>query len=371
MPGERREFKGYNGKNRLSPKRGKAEALIWVKIKKCATVLAVSVTLTVFSTTALAADIPKELVPMGNAVGISIRTNGAMVSELSSTETENGVVSPAKDAGILPGDIITMVGEKAVTDAKSLTEALTVYGVKEVPVRVEREGKEIQFSVEPCNIGGSSFIGVWVRDAMTGIGTVTFYDPKTDVFGALGHGVNDMDTGVIIPVRDGVIMPANISGITPGQAGTPGQLGGLFSMENTAGIISDNSDVGIFGEIYHDTLENMGDIIPVGIKSDIKVGDATILSTTEGETVREYDVEITRVYTESGDGRSMMIKVTDDDLISVTGGIVQGMSGSPIIQNGKLIGAVTHVMISDPTRGYGIAIGDMLEQAYAEVDTAA
>lgn len=323
------------------------------------------------SVTAMAAGVPEELVPMGIAVGINIETNGALVSELSSAETENGTVSPAKDAGILPGDIITKVGNAVITDASSLTEALSNCDETPVPIQVDRGGEAVQLNVRPCDIDGGMFIGVWVRDAMSGIGTMTFYDPETGAFGALGHSVNDIDTGVIIPVREGVIMSANISGVTPGKAGAPGQLGGLFSIENTTGSISDNSSVGIFGEIYDGCLKNVGEIIPVGKKSDIKVGDATILSTVDGETVQEYDVEITRVYHEGGDGRSMMVKVKDGDLIAATGGIVQGMSGSPIIQNGKLIGAVTHVMISDPTKGYGIAIGDMLEQAYGQMDTAA
>ncbi len=311
--------------------------------------------------TAYAAEIPSELVPMGSVVGINAYVNGVIVTGLGEITEENGEkAAPARDAGIKPGDIITKLGGKRVESIKELTDALNGSGEKELSVNVERTGKELQLMITPCKTGGERSIGVFVRDMLSGIGTVTFYDPESSVFGALGHSINDTDTGVPIPLQSGTVMPADVNGIVQGKPGSPGQLGGFFSYDEVIGNIDKNENEGIFGTASADFAER-SETVPVG--SEIKLGPATIISTLEDNTPHEYDIEIIRTYANASDGRSMMIKVTDEDLIGITGGIVQGMSGSPILQNGKLIGAVTHVLINDPTKGYGIKIEDMLEAA--------
>lgn len=333
------------------------------KLKKAAVAAAAAALTLCLSVSALAAGLPEKVVPMGTAVGISIRTQGVIVAGLS--DGGDGEASPARNAGILPGDVIVRVDGRETTSAAELAQALAA-SKGDVAVTAVRGKAEKQFTVSPRRDGGGAAIGIWARDSVAGIGTVTFFDPETGVYGALGHPVSDADTGILVPLREGVIMPAVISGVTVGQAGTPGRLGGVFSLDDTAGSITDNSEVGIFGTAEKGGFGSVGESVPVAKKTEIKVGPATILSTTSDGEAREYGVEITRVYLGNTDGRTMMLKVTDGALLSAAGGIVQGMSGSPILQNGKLIGAVTHVLISDPTKGYGIAVEDMLKEAYKE-----
>ncbi len=335
--------------------------MIWKKIKEISTVLILATTVIGTSTAAYAAEIPDRLIPVGDAIGISIKTKGVIVSEISELETSNGKVSPAKDAGILPGDIITMINGEEINCAEDIDKILSNSG-KTVTMQIIRDGDEMQLTLEPYSDGKDSFIGVWLRDSMSGIGTITYYDPDTNSFGALGHSISDPVTGLIIPLQDGNIMPAQITGVTKGHAGAPGQLGGVFKFDNICGKIDKNCQAGIFGVIIEKYNGELGEAIPVASEDEIQVGSAVILSSASGQ-VEEYDIEVTRLYHDNSSCRSMMIKVTDQDLIDITGGIVQGMSGSPIIQNGKLIGAVTHVLINNPEKGYGVSIEDMLENA--------
>jgi stage IV sporulation protein B len=201
-----------------------------------------------------------------------------------------------------------------------------------------------------------------MRDGIAGIGTLTFYDPDTGTFGALGHAVNDIESGVIIPFRAGAVMRSVVTDVVQGKAGMPGQLRGSFNVDSILGTLTDNSPSGIFGKMSENEMIRGKAALPVADASEIKTGPATILSNVSGTDVVEYKVEVTRVYTgNEAIGRSMMISVVDQALLTKTGGIVQGMSGSPIIQDGKLIGAVTHVLVNDPTRGYGISIENMLD----------
>ncbi|MGM9521641.1 MAG: SpoIVB peptidase [Oscillospiraceae bacterium] len=336
--------------------------MIFKKIKNAAAAAMLIAAALILSGGAFAAELPTELVPVGQAVGISIKTQGVIVSELSEMETENGRISPAKDAGILPGDVITMVNGVEVCSTEDMVKALEKTSDGPIAVRLTRDGEERQVTVTPYCGEDENFLGVWVRDSLTGIGTVTYYDPESGTFGALGHSISDSETGLIIPLREGEIMPAHVTGVTAGKSGTPGQLGGAFDYDNVAGEITKNCQVGIFGTTTGDPFDNLGEKLPVAAENEIKVGKAVILSAAGGN-VEEYEVEVTRIYSDNTDGRCMMIKVTDDKLIALTGGIVQGMSGSPLIQNGKLIGAVTHVLINDPQKGYAVSIEDMLEAA--------
>lgn len=329
------------------------------KFKKAAAGAAIFAVFAVsLSGAALAAELPETLVPVGEAVGISIKTDGVMVSELSEFD-EGGVKrSPAGEAGIRPGDIIVRIDGKDVSSAADMMQALE--GVSgEVTVQFTREGKLSQVEVRPHMEEGDGYLGIWVRDGVTGIGTVTYFDPATGRFGALGHSIADSVTGMAVPLREGSIMPAEVTGVTKSRAGTPGQLGGVFDFDKVVGDIDQNCALGIFGT----ASEELGsEKLPTAKGSEVRVGPASIISEASGER-KEYAVEIVRLYSDSPDGRDMMIKVTDEELIGLTGGIVQGMSGSPIIQDGRLVGAVTHVLINDPRKGYGVFIENMYEAA--------
>jgi stage IV sporulation protein B len=316
----------------------------------------------VLAPAAMAQGAPRELVPMGCAVGIQMNTNGILVVGLTVDET-SGTVSPAGDAGILPGDLIVKLGAVDVTTAADFMAAVETLDGEDISITVRRGERLIQYTVKP-EVGedGACRLGVWLRDGVSGIGTITFYDPETGVYGALGHAINDMDTGLIMPLGKGSIMEATVVDVKRGAAGCPGELCGCYDAEKCKGSILLNTACGIYG-IMSAAAPADAQALPVAGEDEIVLGKATILSNVSGQDIQAYEVEITRVYRNDGSGRSMMISVTDPDLLAATGGIVQGMSGSPIIQNGKLVGAVTHVLVNDPTRGYGISISRMLEQA--------
>lgn len=323
------------------------------KLKSAAALILASL---ILAPAASAAELPRELVPVGRAVGISVRTDGVMVSELSTLD--GGKCSPARDAGIAPGDVIKMIDGHEITCAQDMMDALDEAG-DTVTVRLSRDGDQRQVTVRPYRDESGAYLGVWVRDGLTGIGTVTYVDPGTGAFGALGHSIADSSTGTLVPLREGQILKARVTGVTKSKAGSPGQLGGTFDYTENLGTIEKNCQTGIFGRCSG--LDTDG-CVPVAGRSEVKTGPATVISDASGQR-REYDIEITRIYTGDRDGRDMMIKVTDPDLIALTGGIVQGMSGSPILQSGKLVGAVTHVLINDPEKGYGVLVENMLKMS--------
>ena len=306
----------------------------------------------------------KMLVPMGNAVGIDLDLQGVVVADVVDFHMAGQTVSPAKDAGIEPGDVIKSINGQEIRKGDDVKNAVQNLDGSAVPVRIERRGQMLQFSVTPfCNEQGGYELGVWVRDGILGIGTLTFFDPENGTFGALGHPVSDMETGRMVPVRCGTLHSASITGVVQGKPGKPGQLDGRFS-QKTLGSVLKNTEGGIFGQLDGGLTAGGSRALPVAKKSEVQLGKASIFSNISGEEVQEFSIEITRIYygTEK-DMRTFMIRVTDDSLLAQTGGVVQGMSGSPIIQNGRLIGAVTHVLVNDPTRGYGIFIENMLEAA--------
>ncbi len=300
-----------------------------------------------------------ELVPAGDIVGIRIENDGPMVVSFSAGNGAEAA-SPAFEAGILPGDVIKAVNGKKVASLADFADFMKLWDGGEINVTIERGGKPLDFTLVPrAKSTGGAELGVCVRDGMVGLGTVTFYDPASGAFGALGHGVNDIDTGTLLPLKSGSIMKAEVSGAVKGKAGSAGEITGSFDMETELGDISSNTVCGIFGTAT-DLIRKKGAALPAAPKSAVKTGGAKIISCVSGDA-REYDIEIARVYPDDGSGRDMLISINDPELIAATGGIVQGMSGSPIIQNGKLVGAVTHVLLSDPTRGYGISIETMLD----------
>lgn len=301
----------------------------------------------------------KMLVPGGSVVGIRVECDGVLVVGMN--EPESGSL-PAFEAGIRTGDVITHVGAEEVESIEEFREELAEWSGGDISLRVLRGDKPMQFTVTPTAGKNGGELGVWLRDGMAGLGTVSFYDPSTGLYGALGHAVNDIDTGVLIPIREGEIMQAKVSGVVRGECGKPGELLGSFDSNAELGSIETNCTSGIFGQLERNCSIAKGGALEMAERHEIMVGEATVLAGVDG-TVEEYTVEISRIYPEDSGGRDLLITVTDPQLIAKTGGIVQGMSGSPICQNGKIVGAVTHVLVNDPTRGYGIFIENMLDAA--------
>ena len=306
------------------------------------------------------------VVPVGRAVGIKLFSDGVIVVGISEVNTAEGIVNPAKACGLKEGDIITHINSTEVDTIEEVTSLLQQLEGQSMNISAIRDDRTVQLTGHAvfCPEDSTYKLGAWMRDSMAGIGTVTFYCPDTGAFGALGHGVNDLDTSLLMPLDSGTVLPTSVSGIKKGQAGSPGQLKGVFDTEHVLGELTANTAVGVFGIMLNsDWLK--GEVVETAERNEVRAGNATILSNISGDTVEEYTIRILKVYpaSDSAGGRDYLIEVTDQRLLNSTGGIVQGMSGSPILQNGKLVGAVTHVMVDDPTRGYGIFIGNMLEAA--------
>lgn len=309
----------------------------------------------------------KKVVALGNSIGVKIYCDGCMVVEISHFEDENkNKISPAKKSGIMKGDIIKKYNGEKVTDTNSLKNLVKKYGDKEAEIIFDRNGRQKKCVIKPEKAldGGVLKLGMWVKDSAAGIGTMTFFNSETKSFGALGHGISS-DTGKLMSVLKGSVVKASILDVKKGKSGDPGELCGIFLGGNSnIGKINKNIKYGIYGKIENTNIIPKGKEVYIGTKETVKVGKATILSCVSGEEVLEFEIQIQKVmlYNENST-KGMVIKVTDPKLLELTGGIVQGMSGSPIIQNGKLIGAVTHVFVNDPTRGYGIFIENMLAEA--------
>lgn len=303
------------------------------------------------------------LTPAGIPVGIYVKTKGALVVGVGNFQTDLGRIAEPAKYKLRDGDYILEVNGIPVSGKKQLTELIEKSDGKEMTLKVLREGGVIEVLVTPqINKNGEYRLGIWIRDNAQGIGTLTYVD-DSGRFGALGHGINDIDTSILMNLSAGAMYQTNIIGITKGKQGLPGELTGYIAYDENhkLGDIIENTGAGIFGVCGEETEESfISEQIPIALKQDIQVGDAQIISSVTGEPAY-YSVEITEVRMDSDNvNRGIVLKVTDKKLLEMTGGIVQGMSGSPIIQNGKLIGAITHVFVNDPERGYGIFIENML-----------
>jgi stage IV sporulation protein B len=296
----------------------------------------------------------KELIPVGQVVGLELQDRQVVIVGF---DEERG--RAAKAAGLLSGDIIKRIDRTDITCAEDVRKALDA-SKGTVAVQIARDGKMKQIQITPYNTNDGPKLGVYLRQGVTGIGTVTWYDPETQTFGTLGHGVNDA-TGKLLPMVQGWAYKAKVTAVKKGKIGDPGQLYGSVVSTQPTGALKANTALGVFGTCPEGWE---GQVVEVASKDEVKTGDAVIRTTVSGDTVREYSVKILKIYPKGkGNGRNLLIKITDPELLEITGGIVQGMSGSPIIQNGKLIGAVTHVLVNDPTTGYGIFIENMLDAA--------
>nr|WP_317364112.1 SpoIVB peptidase [uncultured Blautia sp.] len=301
----------------------------------------------------------------GNTVGIYMETEGVLIIDTGEIMTEQGTSQdPAKNI-VKPGDYIVAFNEQKVTSKQELIEDISHLDGDDVTLDLLREGQEVPVSLTPVkDTNGDYKLGIWVRDNTQGIGTLTFVD-KEGNYGALGHGISDVDTGELLHISEGSLYQAEVLGIQKGESGSPGELSGLIRYEpgRVLGNIDINSKNGIYGHISAGKEGMFLKKMPVAYKQELKTGPASLLCCVNGK-VQEYQAEITRIDMNHEDtNKSFVLHVTDPELLEATGGIVQGMSGSPIIQDGKLVGAVTHVLVNDPTRGYGIFIENMLEAA--------
>lgn len=302
------------------------------------------------------------LIPCGNPFGIKLLTDGVIAVEVSGFETASGYRSPAADAGIKTGDIIKTVNGKKVKSNEDIEKIISESGGKSLSFNLMRDEKNLILNVEPqlCSADGSYRAGLWVRDSSAGIGTVTFYDPETGVFAGLGHPVCDVDTGNILPLSEGEVVDVSVNGIKRGTAGVPGELMGSFSSLSAIGSLELNCADGLYGVMPSFSCCN--EAVPLGMRQEIETGEAYIYTTVSGNQPKLYKIVIEKIDLHDTKGsKNMIIRVTDKELLEKSGGIVQGMSGSPIIQNGKLVGAVTHVFVNNPAKGYAIFADTMYE----------
>ena len=291
----------------------------------------------------------------GEPFGIKLLSDGVMVVDLQDD-------CPAKDCGIKCGDIILSINGTEVSSNSQISEIIRNSDGETLKVLLTRDGENKTVKLTPEVSDGSYRAGMWVRDSSAGIGTLTFYS-SDGIFGGLGHPVCDVDTGEIVPIKDGEAADVSIHSFKKSKDGKPGALLGGFTSKGSVGEIYSNEESGIFGRL--DKIDQAKAAIPLGFRQEIQKGKATIYTTIDGKTPKEYEISIEEIRLDGSNSKNLVIKVTDEELLSKTGGILQGMSGSPIIQNGKLVGAVTHVFVNDVTMGYGIFADEMYEKALA------
>lgn len=301
------------------------------------------------------------VIPGGTPFGIKLFTSGVMVVKSDPIKIENETFSPAKDAGIEIGDMILKANDIPINSNEDLVEVVRSCKGESIDLLIKRDEEEISTTLKPVNTDGNSDykIGIWVRDSSAGIGTITFYEPKSQGFAGLGHGICDVDTGNIMPLSEGEIVNAKIDSVTAAQKGKPGTLNGHHDGSASQGYVISNKETGIYGFLYEAPTNQTA--VPIAYKQEVQIGAAQIITTLDDNQTEYYDVEIESInYDDHSMTKNLVIKITDERLLNKTNGIVQGMSGSPIIQNNKLVGAITHVFVNEPEKGYGIFAENML-----------
>lgn len=308
---------------------------------------------------------PYSYIPVGEMVGVTVSTDGVLVLGTGSFIDQNGSkISPSKDI-LLSGDYIKKINGKTIMHKEDLIDEINGCNGKEVTMEVDRNGTNVLLQIKPnkTTVAGEYKLGVWVRDDTQGIGTLTYVNLEDQTFGALGHGITDIDTQELMKLSGGTLVTSLITNITKGEDGKPGEISGVIieSEENTIANVEKNDNNGIFGSLTDEGIEAYSnkEVYTIGFKYDIKPGKAYILSDVSG-SVEEYEIVIEKIFLNDDANKGMIIKVVDEKLLNVTNGIIQGMSGSPIIQDSKLIGAVTHVFVQDSTKGYGTFIENMI-----------
>lgn len=313
--------------------------------------------------------IPKTFViPLGNTVGLKLYTSGVLVVGMSEIEgNDNNKYRPYENTGIEEGDMIISIDDNTITCTADLLETVSKSNGKQLNIEYVREGETEETSITPVMATDNKYkLGLWVRDAAAGVGTVSFYEPSTKTFAALGHGILDVDTEQLLDIAKGDFVTTKILSITKGKKGSPGKIQGSIENQTTIGEVYKNTEFGVYGKLnnIHSLNIDASKAMEVAIRDEIETGAAKIICTLEDNKTKEYDIEIQKIYKNNNENnKSMLVKVTDKELIEKTGGIIQGMSGSPIIQNNKVIGALTHVLVNDPEMGYGVFADLMIKQA--------
>ncbi|MEG1930314.1 MAG: SpoIVB peptidase [Anaerovorax sp.] len=311
------------------------------------------------------------LVPGGHSIGVKMDVKGVLVVGLEEIEGVDGqIINPGLKAGLQIGDSILEVNGEKVDHAAAVQDAINkIHNTAQL--KIKRKDQLITVDISPVlsKIDGKYKIGVWVKDKTAGIGTLTFYDPQEKIFGALGHAITDPETGTVLPVAQGELLRSKVESVKHGKAGKPGEIRGIFyEADAPLGVLKKNSLYGIFGHSFTEITNPLYEQpLRIGSQNEVKKGSAYILTTLEGNHIEKYEVSIEKIHLQSTPNtKSMVIQVTDKRLLEKSGGIVQGMSGSPIIQDNKIIGAVTHVFVNDPEKGYGVFIEWMLQEYSVE-----
>ena len=304
------------------------------------------------------------VIPVGNLAGVKLYTNGVLVVGMSEIQGEdNKIYKPYEKTGIEEGDTIIAVNNQTIHSTEDLISCVNKSLGNEVEIDFVRDNEALQCSMTPVKTQGEEYkLGLWVRDSAAGVGTVTFYEPESKTFAALGHGIVDIDTKQLINISSGEFVTTKILNIQKGEKGEPGRIQGTIDNQPNIGTIYKNTKFGIYGKVDNLLPLNLNNSkeMEVALRDEIHTGKATILATLENGKTQEYDIEIKKIFKENNyDNKSMQIKIVDEDLLEKTGGIIQGMSGSPIIQDGKFIGAVTHVLVNNPQEGYAV-FGDIM-----------
>lgn len=299
------------------------------------------------------------VVPLGNTIGLKLYTSGVLVVGL----TEVNGIKPYENTGIEEGDLIVCVNGVDVETTEELTECVDNSNGKELEITYIKDGKECTTNMTATKTSSNEYkLGLWVRDGAAGVGTISYYEPSTGMFAALGHGIVDVDTEELVEISKGTVVTTNITEIIKGEEGSPGEIKGTIINGLEIGEIYENSEFGIYGRLKNLSSLNINneEKYEVALRNEIKEGKAEVIINLENGERKKYEIEITKIYkNNNSDNKSMIIKVVDEKLLNLTGGIIQGMSGAPIVQDGKFVGAVTHVLVSDPTTGYAV-FGDLM-----------
>ena len=297
----------------------------------------------------------------GESFGIKIFTKGVMVVGMSDVKSDKGNINPAKNAGLKIGDIILKANGKEVNSNAELSEIINASGGKEIKMTVKRDDDIFTTKFKPVlsSDTGTYKAGLWVRDSTAGLGTMTFYSTVNGAFAGLGHGIVDVDTGILLPINSGEIVKTEILSVTKSKKGSAGEICGAFTGE-TLGTLTENCNCGLYG--YYKDFEQSENLILIANKQDVKTGNAKIYTTLDNGEPKYYDCVIERVDYTNSEQKNLLVRINDERLIEKTGGIVQGMSGSPIIQNGQLVGALTNVFVNDPEKGYAVFAEEMYDK---------
>lgn len=314
------------------------------------------------------------VVPVGKVIGLKMYTNGVLVVGMSEIEDKNNyIIKPYENSDIKPGDTILEINKQLIEDIDNLKEVVNNSDGKELELTLLRNGNVLNTNIVPVEVENKKYqLGLWVKDAATGVGTITFYEPESKSFGILGHGITDSDTNNLINIDTGELVTAKIISLKRGIQNIPGEIKGTIINSQTIGEIKKNTQFGVFGKLNNLTALNIDSskTIEVASRDEIKEGEATILCAINSSNVsKEYKIEIEKIYIDNDyNNKSMLIKITDEELLKETGGIIRGLSGAPIIQNGKFVGAITNVLVSNPEIGYAIFADLMIKELSGVVD---